>query len=47
LEQKKACEPLDEIPPASRLELNTEAALERLTSDCEKFLRQRLICQLR
>ena len=28
LEQKKACEPLDEIPVAARLELNTEAALE-------------------
>ena len=47
LEQKKACEPLDEIPLAARLELNTEAALDPLTSDSEKFLRRRLICQPR
>jgi predicted kinase len=47
LEQKKACEPLDEIPLAARLELNTDASLDQLTSDSEKFLRRRLICQPR
>jgi aminoglycoside phosphotransferase family enzyme/predicted kinase len=45
LEQKKACEPLDEIPLAARLELNTDASLDQLTSDSEKFLRRRLICR--
>ena len=44
LEQKKACEPLDEIPPTARLELNTEAMLDPLISDSENFLRRRLIC---
>ena len=44
-EQKKANEPLEEIPLAARLELNTEAALDRLTSDSEKFLRRRLTCR--
>jgi len=47
LEQKKACEPLDEIPLAARLELNTEAALDPLTSDSENFLRRQLICRPR
>ena len=39
LEQKKSSEPLDEIPSALRLELNTEAATDQLVSDCERFLR--------
>jgi predicted kinase len=47
LEQKKGCEPPDEIAPASRLERNTDAALDPLISDCERFLRRRLICQPR
>jgi hypothetical protein len=42
LEQKKAYQPALELTPASRLELDTDASLDRLIGDCERFLRLRL-----
>jgi len=42
LEQKKAYQPALEFTPASRLELDTDASLDRLIGDCERFLRLRL-----
>ena len=42
LQQKKIFEPLAEIPSTFCLELSTEAPLDRLISDCEKFVRRRM-----
>ena len=42
LRQKDAFESFDDIEPAARLELNTEAPAEALADACEKFLRSRL-----
>jgi uncharacterized protein len=41
VEQAAAYQPLDEIPSASCLELNTESSLEQLARSSEKFLRSR------
>jgi predicted kinase len=40
--QKETYQPMDEIPAASRLELDTEASVEQLARASEKFLRSRL-----
>lgn len=40
--QKAAYEPLDEIPARSRLELRTDAPVEKLVADAEAFLSSRL-----
>jgi aminoglycoside phosphotransferase family enzyme/predicted kinase len=40
--QRAAYEPLQELPPDSILELNTEAPVWQLVAACEKFLRARL-----
>jgi hypothetical protein len=42
LEQKKKFEPLDEMPAASCLALNTDAPVDQLIRDCEKFLRTKI-----
>lgn len=42
VQQKDVFEAIDEIPPAARLELNTDAPPEALAAACEKFLRARL-----
>jgi len=42
LEQKKAFEPFTEMPLLSHLELSTDAPLEPLIGQCEKFLRSEL-----
>ena len=42
VEQAAAYEPLDDIPAAARLELNTELSLEQLAQTSERFLRSRV-----
>jgi hypothetical protein len=42
VEQKRIFEPLEDISPDSRLLVNTDAPLDQLTGDCEKFLRAQL-----
>ena len=42
LEQREAFEEIGELSAEARLELNTDAPVELLTSGCEKFLRARL-----
>jgi aminoglycoside phosphotransferase family enzyme/predicted kinase len=42
LEQRAACQPIREIPPADCLDLNTEAPLNEIAAVCERFLRARL-----
>ena len=39
--QKEACEPMEEIPPAAHLELNTAEPVEDLVRRVEKFLQVR------
>jgi aminoglycoside phosphotransferase family enzyme/predicted kinase len=41
LEQRAACQPIREIPPADCLDLNTEAPLDEIAAVCERFLRAR------
>ena len=41
-QQKETYEPMDELPPASRLELDTESGAGELTSRVEAFLRSRI-----
>jgi hypothetical protein len=40
--QKAVYEPLNEFPPEHVLELETDAPIEQLVRDCERFLRSRL-----
>lgn len=40
--QKAVYEPLNEFPPEHVLELETDAPIEQLVGDCERFLRSRL-----
>jgi aminoglycoside phosphotransferase family enzyme/predicted kinase len=40
--QKAVYEPLNEFPPEHVLELKTDAPIEQLVGDCERFLRSRL-----
>ena len=41
-QQKTAFQPLDDIPVADRVELDTDATLDALAITCEKFIRTRL-----
>ena len=42
LRQVATAEPMDEVPPADRLELNTEQPADQLARESEQFLRRRL-----
>ncbi len=42
-QQKTAFQPLDDIPVADRVELDTDATLDALAITCEKFIRTRLV----
>ncbi|HYJ15289.1 MAG TPA: hypothetical protein VE170_07350, partial [Candidatus Limnocylindria bacterium] len=42
VQQKAAFQPLNDIPEADRVELDTDATPDALAVTCEKFLRTRL-----